>query len=227
MKLPSLIEDNKTTEKLEKMAKSTPYILLMEMIKLIPILGGYVDETIAIKLSNFQSQKRNELIDHIIKDKDLIHNEDISKVEFIIGFTKTVEAVDRLSSISKIKYFSNLLKQSFLKLDNYDADSFDEHLDTLNSLSYREINLLHAIYKYESTLSNLTPFNWSDLYKTITENSDLDIEEIKSIFMRLQGKGLMYAEIEMNYFVTKNSLNEIKGTTSYCKKFISRIIDLE
>ena len=87
----------------------------------------------------------------------------------------------------------------------------------LSRLSYREINLISEVYLYEKTLNESSEFCWSNLYKIISVNTDYEIDEVKSIFMRLQGKGLMYVKIEINYITTKDSLTEKKGTTKYSK----------
>lgn len=226
MKLEKTVKDIINIDKIDNVTKNPVYSTLMEMLKLIPFLGGLTDEIIKNKISEFKEEKRKKLIECINSDKQLVCSKNVNNVEFIINFAKTVEAVDRLSSNDKIKYFACLIKKTYLMNEKTDNSYYDEFLDVLTGLSYREINLLHEVYEYEKSLTEVGKFSWNNLYNIIIKKIDCDILEVKSIFMRLQSKGLMYAENEIGYILLEQSPSEKKGTTEYSKKFISKIIEL-
>lgn len=224
MELEKIIKDSQNIDRLDNVIKTPVYSVLIEMIKLIPVIGGLTDEIVKNRVSEYQKQKRKALVEYINNDKQIRYSDDVNDVEFLINFAKTLEAVDRISSSEKIRYFANLIKESYLKTEKTNVHYYDEFLDTLNGLSYREIDLLCEVYRYEISLTSPDEFIWKNLYENITVNVSFDTEEIKSIFMRLQGKGLMYAENEINYLTTAESPPEKKGTTKYSRKFISIII---
>lgn len=227
MELDKILKDNQNIDKFEKFIKNPIYSTLISIIESIPVLGVLTDEIIKNGVSEYQKSKRKQLIDFINNSENLVYSDDVNNVEFLINFSKTLEAIDRLSSNKKIKYFSNLIKNTYLKSEKIDPSLYDEFLDILSRLSYREINLLSEVYLYEKTLNEYSEFCWSNLYNIISVNTGYEIEEVKSIFMRLQGKGLMYAEIEIDYITTKESSTEKKGTTKYSKKFIGVINDFQ
>lgn len=158
----------------------------IELIKNIPVIGEMIDSCIDNKLEKFQNEKRNELIDKIIEDESITKDETLG-VEFIIDFLKVNEAVDRLASREKVKYFINLLKNKyFVKDSKIDRNCFDEYLYILNNLSYRQINYLCILSK-------------------CTQKIKKEYKE-KGEIIHSNNIGYMYKKIENDF---KNELNKI------------------
>ena len=80
------------------------------MIKAIPVLGELIDGTIDASLNKFQQSRRNELLDIVLNTSETITTEMVNDVQFIINFAKTLEAVNRLGSNDKVRYFANIIK---------------------------------------------------------------------------------------------------------------------
>lgn len=131
--------------------KNNPVVkaTIISVIKSVPILGELVDSSMDICLTTFQENKRNELIKMILSDA-YITSDMVNDVEFILNFAKTLEAVNRLASNDKIRYFANLIKNGYFTSDKIENDLFEEYLRLLSTLSYREIEYLYFIYKYQS-----------------------------------------------------------------------------
>ena len=85
---------------------------ILSIVKAVPFLGELIDSSMDICLTNFQENKRNELIQLILSDAK-ITSDMVNDVEFILNFAKTLEAVNRLSSNDKIRYFANLIKNGY------------------------------------------------------------------------------------------------------------------
>lgn len=130
--------------------KSNPVVraTILSVVKSIPILGELIDSSMDIYLTSFQENKRNELIEMILSDVN-ITSDMVNDVEFILNFAKTLEAVNRLSSNDKIKFFANLIRNGYFTSDKIENDLFEEYLRLLSILSYREIEYLYFLYKYQ------------------------------------------------------------------------------
>lgn len=131
--------------------KNNPVVksTILSVLKSIPLFGELIDTSIDVCLSTFQESKRQELLDLILSDVT-ITSDMVNDIEFIFNFAKTVEAVNRLSTNDKVKYFANLLKNGYFVSDKIQNDTFEEYLHLLSSLSSREIEHLWFLYKYQT-----------------------------------------------------------------------------
>lgn len=131
--------------------KNNPVVkaTILSVVKSIPIIGELIDSSMDMCLTSFQQNKRNELIEMVLSDA-YITSDMVNDVEFILNFAKTLEAVNRLASNDKIRYFANLIKNGYFTSDKIENDLFEEYLRLLSTLSYREIEYLYFIYKYQS-----------------------------------------------------------------------------
>ncbi len=116
--------------------KNNPVVksTILSVLKSIPLFGELIDSSIDVYLSSFQESKRQELIDLILSDVT-ITSDMVNDIEFIFNFAKTVEAVNRLSSNDKVKYFANLLKNGYFVCSKIQNDTFEEYLHLLSVLS--------------------------------------------------------------------------------------------
>ena len=142
--------ENHCVESLQEIRKE-PIIksTIIASLKKIPIVGEYIDSSIEKALTEFQRKKQEELIDMIIKSKT-ITSDDVNDMEFLFNFAKTLEAVNRLATNDKVKFFANLLKNGYLTKEKISCDEFDEYLNILNRLSFREIEYLWFLYNYQT-----------------------------------------------------------------------------
>ena len=124
-------------------------VTILSVLKAIPILGDLIDSSLDNCLTAFQESKRNELIELIISNAN-ITSDMVNDVEFILNFAKTLEAVNRLSSNDKIRYFANLVKNCYFTANKVENDLFEEYLRLLTILSFREIEYLYFLYQYQN-----------------------------------------------------------------------------
>ena len=130
--------------------KGNPVVssVLIAPIKAIPVIGDLLDSTTDKLLEDFQRKKEQELIEVILKDSNSITNEMVNDVEFIVNFAKTREAVRRLATNDKVKYFGNLVRNGYLAGNHIENSEFEEYLDILNTMSYREIQHVIDYFKF-------------------------------------------------------------------------------
>ena len=176
--------------------KENPVVssVLMAPVKAIPIIGDLIDSSADALLDDFQKKKEQELIDVILTNSTAITTEMVNDVEFIINYARVVEAVKRLATNDKIKFFGNLIRNGYLSGEHIENSEFEEYIDILNTMSYREIKYLvdYKIYceeqdkdkKYKSKRMGKTPsYNrWDYFTKDYAETYSKTKSELYYIF---------------------------------------------
>jgi len=175
--------------------KSNPVIEgLMSTVRAVPVIGDLIDSSINTTISKFQHEKEKEFIDVILKDKGSITSEEVNDIEFIFNYAKTMEAVKRLTANDKIKYFGNLIRNGYLSGEKISNNDFEEYMDILNTMSYREIESL-VDFKTFSDDSNgkksYNPYPWPKFQKEYAKKLNISPNEVYGIFMRIKQTGLV------------------------------------
>lgn len=131
----------------EKIFDSKIYKNIMSVYRTIIPFGDLIDTNINEIVNDFMKKKHEEFLSEILKSN--LSMVDVKDVEFIMNFKKTLDAVNRLSKNDKVKYFANLLKNSYMNDIKILNDEYEEMLRILGNMSYRKINYLLFLYKFE------------------------------------------------------------------------------
>lgn len=189
------IQDSLNTVKLIEEIKGNPCVksTIISVLKSVPIIGELIDGTIDALLTDFQERKRAELI-NLILDDVFVTIDMVNDVEFILNFAKTLEAVNKLSTNEKIKFFANLLKFGYFCEKKITNDKFEEYLYLLSTLSYREISYLFFIFDYQ--IKHFKVDQDSDHYsngmiEAFKEQFSSDIFEFVSAYQKLCSTGFI------------------------------------
>lgn len=83
-----------------------------------------------------------------MSDSTSITTEMVNDVEFLINYARVVDAVRRLASNDKVVFFGNLIRNGYLSGEHIAVSKFDEYINILNTMSYREIQYLVDYKKY-------------------------------------------------------------------------------
>lgn len=209
---------------------------ILSLIKAIPVLGELIDGTIDASLNKFQQSKRNELLDIILSTPETITTEMVNDVEFIINFAKTLEAINRLGSNDKVRYFANIIKNGYLSDQRITDSEFEEYLYALSTMSYRQINILIDLYIYEQnnvvednaedkTKKNnkLAPRHdtWSTFVNSEAEKYAITAEDVISMLSGIARTGFC-SEVTGAYYGYTGGVFYV---TNSCKRFIEMISD--
>ena len=147
-------EDKLSLRNCEEFAdiKNNPVVaaFITSVKPLFPFWGELADGVVNEVLTKNIIEKRKKLLDIILSDTEMITTDMSSDVECIISFKKTVEAVDRLVTNDKIVYFGNLFKNGYLNEERIQAYKFEEYFNIINSLSYRQLDLLALLHTYNT-----------------------------------------------------------------------------
>lgn len=162
--------------------------VIMPMLKVFPAIGDMIESAINVKLDEDQSKKERELVEFILKDKYTITSDMVNDMEFIINCARVQEAVRRLATNDKVKFFGNLIRNGYLSGEHIENDEFEEYLDILVTLSYRQIECLAEFYqKSRSTNGKIIDKDWEH-FKMNSKYPEIDIN---FIFKRLARTGFI------------------------------------
>lgn len=221
-------EENKLSlRKCEEIAniKNNPVVSAsITIIKsLFPFGGELVDGVVEKTLTKNINEKREKLLDIILSDTEMITTDMCSDVEFLISYEKIVEAVDRLLTNDKIVYFGNLFKNGYLNKDRIQAYKFEEYFDIINSLSYRQLDLLALLHKYSTKEvlcedeKKVDGERWSLFKKDACERFSISEDDLIAILKSTEKSGLCKEVVGAIYGYRGGTFE----ATSLLKDFVS------
>lgn len=184
-------------EKMKSAKEGHIGITISSLLGLIPVIGEFVDSEVDKKFTEFQIEKREKLIDVILSDSQKITKDMVQDVEFIINFSKTLEAVNKLATNDKIKYFGNLIRNSYLGDQKIENDVFEEYLNILNEISFREITYL--LFLKDNQMGNgRKGIKWIQFTKIFEERFKIPKKNVYNIYYRLKRTGFVDEELSLS-----------------------------
>lgn len=192
------IEDTKMSlKKIETLVeiKENPVVraTITSIIKSIPAIGTFIDNSIDVVINDFQAEKREELLNIILSDQECITSDMVNDVEFIMNFGKVLESVNRLATNDKIQYFANLIRNGYFTEDKIKNDEFEQYLDIINRLSYSEINLLFLFASYRISKKELKDkmVSEKEFLNLCKETLGIDSDMVIPMLYKLQTTGFV------------------------------------
>lgn len=170
--------------------KNNPIVkaVLMPIIKAFPVLGDMIDSAIDVGIEQFQNKKEQELVEIILKDKYTITSDMVNDIGFIVNFARTKDAVRRLATNDKVKYFGNLIRNGYLSGKHIENDIFEEYLEVLTTMSYRQLECLADFYqKSIPTHGKIINEDW----KLFKKNSKYSETDVNFVFKQLARTGFV------------------------------------
>lgn len=165
---------------------------IMPLIRSIPIIGDMISSATNKAVKDFQSKKQQELIDYILENETPIMSDMVNNVEFIINLSKSIDAVNRLATNDKVKYFGNLLRNGYFREVKIEASVFEDFSNIINILSYKEIMYLSFIKrKSNNGRIGTTREDWNDFCDKFCAEFKTNAFEVFDIFTRLKRTGFI------------------------------------
>ena len=172
--------------------KHNPVIsAFISLMKEMPFIGDLIDDSLESVLSDFQSKKQQKLL-------EVIGQASLGTV------TKTKNAVDKLSNGDKVKFYGNLLVNGYLNdKDKISVDEFDEYLELINSLSYRELEYLSFFKEHSDKHRGILIYqHWEEFSKEF-ENK-FPKRDVYFVYKRLERTGFI-SEVTETESVEENT----------------------
>lgn len=173
--------------------KSNPVVSsFTNLLRNIPFYGDLVCDSLDKAFEDFQTSKRNEFYDYIISSPELITTEKVNDITILMEFAKTLDVINKLANNDKVKYIARLFKTSFFEISTYDISEYEEFLNRINDLSYKEIEILFLLKKYEKDVDMF--------YKSVDETFQIKRETITGILGGISRSGFC-KELTGNLFI--------------------------
>lgn len=196
-------------------------------VKKISKIGELLNDSAKYLLGDLQNRKEQDLNRIILQDNHAITPDMVNDVEFIVNYSRTLDAVRRLATNDKIQFFRNLIRNGYLSGKHIENDEFEEYLDVLVTLSYRQLECLAEFYrkscltnwriideewedfkrnsKYSGTDLNfmfkqLVRTGFIDEYHDVISTSDSDVEEELTFDMKGSFRGYELNESFMKFY---------------------------
>ena len=113
--------------------------------------------------------------------KNLLEQEVVADVPFLMELARTLEVLNRLATNEKVLYIANLFKHTFLLAGDRDIDLYEENLKRLEELSIREITILAKLHQYK--------YNNEAFYEDIRKDCGIEKDEVKNILSAVTRTG--------------------------------------
>lgn len=177
--------------------KGNPIVdsVLMPLVRSVPIIGDMIDTSMNKVIEDFQKKKEKEFVEVILKDNQLITPEMVNDIEFIVNYAKTVEAIKRLSTNEKVVYFGNLIKKGYLSRIRIENNEFEEYLEILCNLSYREIKYL--VFLKEHPIGKGEISSWAKFCQLFHDEFGVANENPYYCYLRLKRTGFVDEEYSL------------------------------
>ena len=194
----------------------------------VPVLGSLVTDTIDRRLEEHQNKVKKALIDTILDYEGIIEPDKIEGVSFIIEYAKTQEVLVRLANDKKVCYICNLFGNYFFAEDHQgDVDLYEEYLNQLSLLSYREIDLLMCLEYFERLISHehlenkmqRSKKSYGEFKTEAKKRWKISEKQLEGIMMSISKSGFC-KELTGTYIGYEGG---IFYTTAYFKHFLSYI----
>lgn len=170
---------------------------IISCVKKVPLIGDLIDDSLECILNDFQNKKQQQLLDVIGEvSTGAVTSDMVNDVEFLMSFAKTVNAVNKLLNGDKVKFYGNLLKNGYLReREKIEVDEFEEYLELIDSLSFRELEYLSFFQEFSDKRSGRLVYqNWKEFSKEF--RGRFPNRNVDSVFKRLQRTGFISEVIE-------------------------------
>jgi len=92
-------------------------------------------------------RRQNAFFEELKAKPNMLTEDVVKSEEFVHKFLITYKAVVMTHKAEKIKYLAKLLKSSTISENDIDVDEYEEYLNIITDLSYRELQILSIIDK--------------------------------------------------------------------------------
>lgn len=227
--IEKLNDDINKAEKWFGIAESKTTGVIKVVLGNIPIISSINDilDLVNNQIKEYQKEKLQLLFD-VINSSDKISDFDILKSnEIIMQFRKAVTAVLKLEKSDKVLFIGNLFKHEYVEAEVYETDEFNEWLNLIETLSYREILLLKDMYEickpYKSIEKSKTYMEVENEYmQKISNKYGYSKGFISGKLSGLVSTGLLYS-IEINF---PGTTHKVFFITEEMEKFIHVITSI-
>lgn len=147
--------------------------VLRSLLQLLPGWGS-ADELLQQRANELREERVRTFFDELAGLEHELTEELINSENFLHSYFSTMKAVIATRRHEKIKLLADLFKGSVI-LRQDDPDAFEEELNILDDMSFREIQILYVIekhQKWDQLVLQPDPETWEYKYKLIVKEEE-------------------------------------------------------
>ncbi|MBL3558537.1 MULTISPECIES: hypothetical protein [Marinobacter] len=172
---------------------------LKALLQLIPS-WGVASELIQSRADEIKRDRLRVFFDELAAGETELNTELINNSDFLHCFFRASEAAVRSRQSEKIKLFAKMLCASLGDASEHTLDEYEELLDVLQEISYREFSVLNALRKFEMKYANHEFDNdvvrinayWENFKKNVCNRYEIAEDEFLPFMERLERTGLYW-----------------------------------
>ena len=156
-------------------------------------IGSAIDVRVLIRYEKLKAENAQIFFDELQRRIGNIEPELLESEDFIHCLMKTIQLAIDTRRHEKIKMFARLLGSGVGSGGIESVDEFEEYLALLAELSYREIQILLQIEKFQD--ENPEPWtstnykNWDAFTDKLAKSLNLSLDELDVLLMRMNRIG--------------------------------------
>lgn len=198
----------------------------------LPGIGELIDSSLTQILEEHQKKKRDEFCEYILNAPELITKDKLTNISFLMEFAKTIDVINKLARNEKIIFIASLFKNTFITNEISDIDEYEEWLYCLDTMSYRELEILIYLYNCEleyygeefDPKRKIIEYQkvvevWFQFVKKVKRVFDIDEEDIESIVLGLSKTGF----IKQEDIDVREATMKVYYVSNYFVRFMKRI----
>jgi hypothetical protein len=172
--------------------------VIRALIQLIPSgIGAAIEAAVLTRVENIRAERAYAFFEELAKGSIELSPELLESEDFLHCYFATTKAALNTRRREKIRLFARLITASTVDDNFIDVDEYEEYLQILDELSYREFMILYKISEYEAS----HPYNedkndleraeqfWDSLRNDFVNESKISEDEITSCLLRLARTG--------------------------------------
>lgn len=218
--------ENSTAENL--LARYEGNIVIRGLVQLIPFgIGGAADIVLAKTLENIREERSRAFFDELARTSTPIDPAALQSEDFLHCYFSTARYALNSRRREKIKMFARLLKASLDETGPSDVDEYEEFLEILDELTYRELRALALMDSFstrprtagENDLQWTQSF-WDEFENGLVEELGMPKDEVADFMNRISRTGC-YEMFTGGYLSYTGGRGKLTPTYSRLKRFIS------
>ena len=218
--------NTETIEQLGNRYQTSP--LIRAIIQVIPLgIGSAVDVALDTIIEENRHDKARDFFDELENGNVQLTQEIIESKEFLHCYFSTFKAALNSHRREKICYFARLLTSSITLSEISTIDEYEEYLSILDDLSFRELEILIVLSRYEKEYflqgdkNHLQRANrfWDQFSSEVCSKFSISNGELDGMLARLNRTGL-YKTIIGTYTGYKGGQGELTPLYTKLEKMI-------
>lgn len=172
--------------------------VIRALVQLLPC-GSSLNELMTYRADEMREERARTFFDALDKGDLELNEELIYSEPFLHAYFSTLRSAMRTRNREKIKVFAYLLRSALKEESNLDlSDDYEELLENINILSYREFAVLSLLMSFEDQNVRKDDQNdlewvmvhWENFRSVACEKFDIRAEEFQSFLLRIARTGL-------------------------------------